>query len=87
MTGTRSEVVPGGSMDPTHAATAIVAPPVWDLEVVASGALQVVASVVTAEPLEVVASVVAGDALEVAAADALEVAAADEVVAGKRWES
>jgi hypothetical protein len=42
-----SEAVPGDSMDPTHAATAIVASPAWDLAVAAS--------IVAAEAFEVVA--------------------------------
>ena len=64
MTGVRSEVVPEDSMDPTHAATAIVAPPAWDLAVATS---VVAASIVAAEAFEVVASVVVVEAVEVAA--------------------
>ena len=61
-----SEVVPGDSTDPTHAATVIVASPAWDLAVaasiVAAGASVVVveAEVVEAE----VAAVVAGKCCE-----------------------
>ena len=64
-----SEVVPGDSMDPTHAATAIVASPAWDLAVAASAvaveASEVVAaaSAVAVEGAEVVA-VVAGKCCE-----------------------
>jgi hypothetical protein len=68
-----SEVVPGDSMDRTHAATAIVAHQAWDLAVAASIAA-VVASVAVVEAFEV-AAVVAVEA---------EVAA---VVAGKCCES
>ena len=59
MTGVRSEVVPEDSMDPTHAATAIVASPARDLAVATS--------IVAAEAFEVVASVVVVEAVEVAA--------------------
>ena len=55
-----SEEVPGDSMDPTHAATVIVASPAWDLAVGTS--------VVAVEVSEVVAaSAVAVEAAEVAA--------------------
>ena len=55
-----SEVVPGHSMDPTHAATAIVASPAWDLAVATS--------VVAVEASEVAAaSAVVVEAAEVAA--------------------
>jgi len=70
-TGMPSEVVPGDSMDPTHAATAIVAFPAWDLavaSVVAAEAFEVVASVVAVEASEVVAPVVVVEPAEVAAA-------------------
>ena len=69
VTGMPSEVVPGDSMDPTHAATAIVASPAWDLAVAASAvaveASEVVAaaSAVAVEGAEVVA-VVAGKCCE-----------------------
>ena len=39
VTGMLSEVDPGDSMDPTHAATAIVAPPAWELAVATSVAV------------------------------------------------
>jgi hypothetical protein len=71
VTGMPSEVVPGDSMDPTHAATATVAPPACDLAVAAS--------VVAAE----VSAAVAASVVEVEA-EAAEVAA---VVAGKCCES
>ena len=70
-TGMRSEVVPGDSMDPMRAATAIVASPACDLAVAAS--------IVAAE-----ASIVAAEASEVAAVVGAVVGA---VVAGKRRES
>jgi hypothetical protein len=70
-TGMRSEVVPGDSMDPTHAATAIVASPACDLAVAAS--------IVAAE-----ASVVVVEASEVAA---VAVAAVGAAVGDKRRES
>jgi hypothetical protein len=54
-----SEVVPGDSMDPTHAATALVASPAWDLAVATS--------VVAVAPEVAVASEVAVEAAEVAA--------------------
>ena len=79
-TGMRSEVVPGDSMDPTHAATAIVVFPAWDLAVAAS---IVAASVMAAEALVAVASVAVVEVSEVV--EAAGVAAA--VVAGKRCES
>jgi hypothetical protein len=79
-TGMRSEVVPGDSMDPTHAATAIVASPAWDLAVAAS---IVAASAMAAEAFVVVASVAVVEASEVV--EAAGVAAAG--VAGKRCES
>ena len=74
-TGMRSEVVPGDSMDPMHAATAIVASPAWDLAVaasiVAAGAsvgvveASVVAAVEASEVVEAeVAAVVAGECCE-----------------------
>jgi hypothetical protein len=69
VTGMLSEAVPGDSMDPTHAATAIVASPAWDLAVAASAvaveASEVVAaaSAVAVEGAEVVA-VVAGKCCE-----------------------
>ena len=69
-----SEVVPGGSMDPTHAATAIVASPARDLAAATS--------IVAAEAFEVVASVVVVEASEVV--EAAEVAAS---VVGKCCES
>ena len=72
----RSEVVPGDSMDPTHAATAIVASPACDLAVAAS--------IVAAEAFEAVASVVVVEASEVAA---VVVAVVGAVAAGKRRES
>jgi hypothetical protein len=77
-------------MDPTHAATAIVAPPAWDLGAATS---VVAASTVAAEAVEVVASaavVVASAAAVEASAVAVDAVAADEVaavVAGKRGES
>src|SRR6266576_2300448 len=64
-TGMPSEVVRGDSMGPTHAATAIVAPPAWDLAVAASIA-GVVASIVAAGASVVVVEVVVVEA-EVAA--------------------
>ena len=83
VTGMPSEVVPEDSMDRTHAATAIVAPPAWDLAVATSvvpveaSEVVVAASAVVVEASEVVAaSVVAVEAAEVAA-----------VVAGKCCES
>jgi hypothetical protein len=54
-----SEAVPGDSMDPTHAATVIVASPAWDL-VVAVLVVVVEASEVAVEAAEV-AAVVAGE--------------------------
>src|SRR5579864_1843519 len=69
-----SEVVPGDSMDPTHAATAIVASPAHDLAVATS--------IVAAEAFAVVASVVVVEVSE--AVEAAEVVA---VVAGKCGES
>lgn len=59
MTGMLSEAVPGDSMDPTHAATVIVASPAWDL-VVAVLVVVVEASEVAVEAAEV-AVVVAGE--------------------------
>ena len=56
-----SEVVPGDSTDPTHAATAIVASPAWDLAVAAS------AVAVEASEVAAAASAVAVEAAEVAA--------------------
>jgi hypothetical protein len=70
----RSEVVPGDSTDPTHAATAIVASPVCDLAVAAS--------IVAAEAFGVVALVVVAEVSEV-----VEAAGVAAVVAGKRCES
>jgi hypothetical protein len=70
-------------MDPTHAATAIVAPPAWDLAVAASIAAAEDSEVVVASIAVVEASEVVVDAPEVAV-DAPEVAA---VVAGKCCES
>ena len=63
-----SEVVPGDSMDPTHAATVIVVSPAWDLavatSVVAVEASEVAApSAVVVEAAEV-AAVVAGKCCE-----------------------
>jgi len=72
VTGMPSEVVPGDSMDPVRAATAIVASPAWDLAAAAS--------IVAAEAFEAVASVVVGEASEVAAV-------VGAVAAGKRRES
>ena len=78
-TGPRSAVVPGGSMDPTRAATAIAASRACDLAVAAS--------IVAAEAFEVVASIVVVEASEaVEAAEAVEADVA-AVVAGKRCES
>ena len=54
-----SEVVPGDSMDPMHAATAIVASPVWDPAVAAS-IVAVEASEAAAVVVAVVEAVVAG---------------------------
>ena len=70
----RLEVVPGDSMVPTRAATAIAASPACDLAVAAS--------IVAAEAFEAVASVVAVEASEVEA-----VVVAVGVVAGKSDES
>jgi hypothetical protein len=56
-----SEAVPGDSMDPTHAATVIVASPAWDLVVA------VLVVVVEASEVVVEASEVAVEAAEVAA--------------------
>jgi len=82
----RLEEVPGDSMDPTHAATAIVAFPAWDLAVEDSIAA---ASVMAAEAFVAVASVAVVEASEVEevseVVEAAGVAAA--VVAGKRCES
>ena len=75
-----SEVVTGDSMDPTHAATAIVASPACDLAVVAASI--VAASIVAAEAFGVVASV---GVVEVSAV--VEAAGVAAVVAGKRCES
>ena len=73
MTGVPSEVVPGDSMDLTHAATVIVASPAWDLAVATS--------IVAVEASEVAAaSAVAVEAASVVVVEAAEVAA---VVAGK----
>jgi len=86
-TGMRSEVVPGDSMDPTHAATAIVASPAWDLAVAAliaaAEAFEVVASVMAEEASEAVASVAVVEVSEVVEAGGVAAAA----VAGKRCES
>jgi len=71
-----SEAVPGDSMDPTHAATVIVASPAWDLVVA------VLVVVVEASEVAVEASEVAVEASEVAV-EAAEVAV---VVAGERGE-
>ena len=68
-----SEVVPGDSTDPTHAATVIVASPAWDLAA-ATTVVAVEASAAAA------ASAVAGEAASAVAVEAAEVAA---VVAGK----
>ena len=54
-----SEVVPGDSTDPTHAATVIVASPAWDLAAATT--------VVAVEASAAAASAVAGEAAEVAA--------------------
>ena len=65
-----SEVVPGDSMDPTHATTAIVAPPACDLAVAAS-VVAVEVSAAAASVVEVeaeageVAAVVAGKVLRI----------------------
>jgi len=80
VTGMRSEVVPGDSMDPTHAATAIVASPAWDLAVATSVVAVEVSTV--AEAFEVVGSVVVVEAPEVVVV-VVEVA----VAAGKCCES
>ena len=79
--GMLSEVVPGDSMDTTHAATAIVASPAWDLAV----AISVVAVEVSAAAASagVVASVVAA-AASAGVAVVVEVAA---VVEGNCCES
>ena len=62
-----SEVVPGASMDLTHAATAIVASPAWDLavapSVVAVEAFEAAGPVVVVEASGV-AAVVAGRCCE-----------------------
>jgi hypothetical protein len=76
LTGVPSEAVPGDSMDPVRAATAIVASPACNLAVPAS--------IVAAEAFEAVASVVVVEASEVAA---VVVAVVGAVVAGKRRES
>lgn len=83
LTGTPSEAVPAGSMDPVRAATATVAFPAWDLVVAVSA---VAASIVAAEAFEavVVASVAVVVASEVAEAGAAAVVA---VAADKRRES
>ena len=70
----RSEVVPGDSMDPTHAATAIVASRARDLAVATS--------IVAVEAFAVVASIVVVEASEV-----VEAAGVAAVVAGKCGES
>ena len=76
-----SEVVPGDSMDPTRAATAIVASRAWDLAVAAS---IVAASVMAAEAFAAVASI----AVVVEVSEVVEAAGvAAAVVAGKRCES
>ena len=80
-TGMRSEAVPGDSMDPTHAATAIVASPAWDPAVEAS---IVAASVMAAVAFAAAVASVAG--VEVfAVAEAAGVAAV--AAAGRRCES
>ena len=85
MTGVPSEVVTGDSMDPTRAATAIVASPAWDLAVAAS---IVAALVMAAEAFVVMASVAVAEVSEVVeASEAVEAAGVAAVVAGKRCES
>jgi len=74
-----SEVVPGDSMDPTHAATVIVASPAWDLAVATSAEVAEVPAGGASAEVEVpavAASVVVVEAAEVAV-----------VVAGKCCES
>jgi hypothetical protein len=73
-----SEEVPGDSMDPTHAATAIVASSAWDLAVATS--------VVAVEVSEVVAaaSAVAVEAGEVAAVVADECCESKYEITGAR---
>jgi len=82
-----SEVVPGASMDPLRAATAIVARPACDLaapaSIVAAEAFEAAASVEAVEASEAVASVGAVEASEAAAV----VVAVEAVVAGERRES
>jgi hypothetical protein len=73
VTGMPSEVAPGDSMDPAHAATAIAAPPAWDL----ARAALIVAAEAFAVVVEAFAVVVGAVAVVVGA---VEVAA---VVAGK----
>jgi hypothetical protein len=80
VTGVRSEVVPGDSMDPTHAATAIVASPACDLAVVAASI--VAALIVVAEAFGVVALVVVVEVSEV-----VEAAGAAAAGAGRPYES
>ena len=86
-TGMRSEVVPGDSMDPMHAPTAIAASPAWDLAVAAliaaAEAFEVVASVMAEEASEAVASVAGVEVSEVVAEAGVAAAAG----AGKRCES
>ena len=82
-----SEVVPGDSMDPTHAATAIVAFPAWDLAVEDSIAA---ASVMAAEAFvaEALVAAEASVAVVVEVSEVVEAAGvAAAVVAGKRCES
>ena len=56
-----SEAVPEDSTDPTRAATAIVAPPAWDLAVAASVVVEEVAVAASVAVVEAeVAAVVAG---------------------------
>lgn len=76
VTGTPLEAVPGDSMDPVRATTAIVAPPACGLAAADS--------IVAAEVFEAVAPVVVAVASEVAA---VVVAVVEAAVAGKRCES
>jgi hypothetical protein len=83
-----SEVVPGDSMDPTHAATALVASPAWDLavatSVVAVAPEVAVASEVAVAPEVAVASEVAAEAAEVAAVVAGECLRIEVQITGAR---
>lgn len=83
VTGMPSAVVPGDSMDPMRAVTAIVASPVWDLAVEAS--IAVAASIVAAVASVVVAAAAVVEVSEVVV-EAAGVAAV-VAVAGKRYES